>query len=114
MSKDNVVSMVDGFNVKSTIYQIKEFEHLLYEVKYIPRWKYIIVDEISGKYVSHHVHHGTSLAQMDTEFIFAIKFDEAPLYDLGKAKKICKELNEVPSEEQDRKIRFVPILWRRY
>ena len=82
MSKDNVVSMVDGFNVKSTIYQIKEFEHLLYEVKYIPRWKYIIVDEISGKYVSHHVHHGTSLAQMDTEFIFAIKFDEAPLYDL--------------------------------
>lgn len=114
MSEDNVVSMVDGFNVKATINEIKDFEHLLHQVTYIPRWKYIIVDEISGKYVSHHVHHGTALARMDSEFIYAIKFNEAPLYELEEAKNICKELNEVPSEEQDRKIQFVPILWRRY
>lgn len=114
MSENNVVSMVDDFNVKATIHQIKEFEHLLHEATYIPRWQYIIVDEISGKYVSHHVHHGTMLAQMDTEFIYAIKFNEAPLYDLEKAKEICKELNEASSEEQDREIQFVPILWRRY
>lgn len=114
MDADNVISMVDDFNVKSTIYQIKEFEHLLHEATYIPRWKYIIIDELSGRYVSHHKHHGITLARMDTEFIYAIKFDEAPLYDLEKAKEICKELNEAPSEEQDRKIQFVPILWRRY
>lgn len=114
MSEDNVISMVDDFNVKATIHQISEFEHLLHQVTYIPRWKYIIVDEISGKYVVHHVHHGTMLARMDSEFIDAIKFDEAPLYELEEAKNICKELNEVPSEEQDRKIQFVPILWRRY
>lgn len=114
MTEDNVVSMVDDFNVKGTIYQIKEFEHLLHVATYIPRWKYIIIDEISGRYVSHHKHHGTALAQMDTEFIDAIKFDEAPLYELEEAKNICKELNEAPSEEQDKKIQFVPILWRRY
>lgn len=114
MGTGNVISMVDDFNVKATIHQISEFEHLLHKATYVPRWKYIIVDEISGRYVYHHVHHGISLARMDEEFIDAIKFNEAPLYDLEKAKEICKELNEAPTEEQDRKIQFVPILWRRY
>lgn len=114
MDADNVVSMVDDFNVKATIHQIKDFEHLLHEAAYIPRWKYMIIDELSGRYVSHHKHHGTTLARMDTEFIYAIKFNEAPLYELEEAKNICKELNEAPCEEQDRKIQFVPILWRRY
>lgn len=114
MDTDNVISMVDDFNVKATIHQISEFEHLLHKATYVPRWKYIIIDEISGRYVSHHVHHGISLARMDEEFIYAIKFHEVRLYNLKEAKELCKELNEESNEEQKKQIQFVPILWRRY
>jgi len=114
MDTDNVISMVDDFNLASTVNQIKEFEHFLADISYVPRWKYIIVDEISGRYVIHHRTHGSMLALMEETFIYSIKLDEINLYDLETATKICKELNEQSEPEQDKKIQFVPILWRRY
>lgn len=114
MDANNVISMVDDFNLAATVSQIKEFEEFLAKDKTTPRWKYIIVDEKTGQYALYHPTHGLTMKFMDNQFLYSLKLSEINLYDLEAAKELCKELNEAVGVEPDQKIQFTPIGWRRY
>ena len=117
MDADNVISMVDDFNLAATVKEIKDFERLLNETravsKWLQRWEYLMVDNIHGRYIStfdgkHH------LLPMGNSFLKDLKLDRISFYDLNEAKALCELENEKISASKTSNVHFVPILWRRF
>ena len=117
MEEDNVISMIDDFNLAATVKEIKDFERLLSEYRaisrWVSRWEYLMVDNISGQYIStfDDKHH---LLPMGNSFLTDLELGRISFYDLNEAKELCEMENEKISASKTCNVHFVPILWRRY
>lgn len=115
MDADNVISMVDDFNLAATVKEIKDFEDFLTNEKIIPRWCYIVADNVTGGYIrGANKPYRPVLATMSRLFINELKEGDIEKYDLEAAHQLCEKLNEKMVLGTEKKPQFTPIGWRRY